>query len=81
ERADRRTRRLTFAVLGDDSDALFADALSGVADDFTLQLGPASNRVTIQIPNGLLDLDGGGLQKDGEANETVIRALVTPAVN
>lgn len=79
ERADRRERRLQFAVLGDDSDQLFTDALAGTSAQISLRLGQ-SEYVEFQLGNALLELDGGGLQKDGEANETVIRINALPAV-
>lgn len=80
ERADRRTRALRFAVLGDDKDALYTEAKAGDEDSFTLHIGPVGARVSVLAPQACFELDGGGLQKDGEAAETHIPVVATPEI-
>jgi hypothetical protein len=80
ERADRRTRSLKYSVLGDNKDALYTAAEAGSEDSFTLQLGAGNDKVTVGAPQAIHELDGGGLQKDGEANETLITVVATPEI-
>lgn len=78
ERADRRTRSLRYAVLGDNRDTLYTQAEAGHEEAFTLQLGAGNDKVTVGCPSAVHELDGGGLQKDGEAGETNIVVVATP---
>lgn len=80
ERADQRTRSLKYAVLGDDKDTLYTEADAGHEESFTLILGTGNNKVTVNCPQAIHELDGGGLQKDGEAGETNIAVIATPEI-
>lgn len=80
ERADQRARSLRYSVLGDDKDTLYTQADGGHEEGFTLHLGPTGNRVTVGCPTAVHELDGGGLQKDGEAGETNIVVVATPQI-
>ncbi|MET0646381.1 MAG: hypothetical protein ABW208_07145 [Pyrinomonadaceae bacterium] len=82
ERADQRERRLSYAILGNNSDEAYLDAEAGAEKSFDLRLGkPDANRVTFSAGLAHHILDGGGLRKDGEANETNIAVVATPMMN
>ena len=81
ERADERARRLGFAILGDDSDAAFATYKAGAKQAAVLELGANPNKVTLSAAQTFFELDGGGLAKDGQAGETNIKVMGTPAIN
>jgi len=78
ERADQRARSLSYAVLGDDKDTLYTQADAGHEESFTLILGTGNNKATVNCPQAIHELEGGGLTKDGEANETHIPVIATP---
>lgn len=81
ERDDRRDRKINYAILGDDSDAAFAAFKAGDQAPVILRLGNSPNSVTFTAPNAELELDGGGLAKDGAAGETNIKVVGTPMMS
>lgn len=81
ERSDRRERRINYAILGDNSDAAYAAAEAGDQAPLVLGLGASPNKVTFTAPNAQLELDGGGLAKDGQAGETNIKVAGMPMMN
>lgn len=83
ERANRRTRQLTYGLLGGVTDATYQEAEANPEANVTrtdaLRIGPAGDSLTVNIPNGLTELNtGGGVSFDGESEEAVDRFLVTP---
>lgn len=83
ERANRRTRQLTYGLLGGVENALYQEAEANpeanVLRADALRIGPAGDSLTVNIPNGLTELNtGGGLSFDGESEEAVNRFIVTP---
>jgi len=81
ERDDRRERRLSYAILGDNSDQAYTDAEAGAEKSFALTLGTGNNKITFNAPRAQHELDGGGLRKDGQANETNIAVVATPMID
>lgn len=81
ERSDRRERRINYAILGDNSDAAYIAAEAGAQAPVILELGASPNKVTFSAPNTQLELDGGGLAKDGQAGETNIKIAGMPMIN
>lgn len=83
ERANRRTRQLTYGLLGGVTTAVYQEAEANpeanVLRADTLRIGPEGDSLTVSIPNGLTELNtGGGLSFDGESEEAVERFIVTP---
>lgn len=81
ERADRRERKINYAILGDNSDAAYAAAEAGDQAPVILGLGTSPNKVTFSAANTQLELDGGGLAKDGQVGETNIKIAGMPMIN
>lgn len=82
ERDDQRERRLSYAILGDNTDQAYLDAEAGTEKSFDLRLGkPTENRITFSSSVAHHVLDGGGLRKDGRANETNIAVIATPQID
>lgn len=81
ERADRRERKINYAILGDNSDAAYAAAEAGDQAPLVLSLGVTPNAVIFTAPNAQLELDGGGLAKDGQAGETNIKIAGMPMMS
>ncbi len=81
ERDDQRERRLSYAILGDNSDQTYLDAEAGAEKSFALTLGTGNNKITFNSSRAQHDLDGGGLRKDGQANETNIAVIATPMID
>lgn len=81
ERADRRERKINYAILGDNSDAAYLAAEAGDQAPLVLSLGTTPNAVTFTAPNAELELDGGGLAKDGAVGETNIKIAGMPMMN
>lgn len=82
ERADQRERRLSYAILGDNNDQAYLDADAGAEKSFDLRIGKAdAKRIIFSAGLAHHVLDGGGLRKDGEANETNIAVVATPMMN
>lgn len=80
ERDDKRARTLQYSRLGDNKDAAYLEAEAGLTKKvIALQLGTnANSKITYNIASALLQLDGGGLKKDGSANESLITVNATP---
>lgn len=81
ERADRRERKINYAILGDNSDAAYIAAEAGDQAPVILTLGASPLAVIFTAPNAQLELDGGGLAKDGQVGETNIKIAGTPMMN
>jgi hypothetical protein len=83
ERANRRTRQLTYGLLGGVTTAVYQEAEANPEADVkradVLRIGTAGDSLDINIPNGLTELNtGGGISFDGESEEAVERFIVTP---
>lgn len=83
ERANKRTRQLTYGILGGVINSLYQEAEgnpeANVLRATLLRIGPAGDSLTLNIPNGLTELNtGGGLSFDGESEEAVDRFIDTP---
>lgn len=83
ERANKRTRQLTFGLLGGITNDIYQEAEANpegnVLAVYALRIGTAGDGLTVNIPNGLTELNtGGGLTFDGESEEAVDRLIVTP---
>ncbi len=81
ERDDRRERRLSYVILGDNSDLAYTEAEAGAEMPLALTIGTGNNRVTFNAPRTQVELDGGGLRKDGQAGETNIALVGTPLID
>lgn len=83
ERANKRTRQLTYGILGGVINDLYTEAEANPEADVlradALRIGSAGDSLTVNIPNGLTELNtGGGLSFDGESEEAVDRFICTP---
>lgn len=83
ERANRRTRQLTFGLLGGITNDMYLEAETNPEADVkrasSLRIGPQGESLTVSIPNGLTELNtGGGLSFEGESEEAVDRFITTP---
>ena len=79
ERDDQRARQLSYAILGDNSDQAYLDAEAGAEKSFDLRIGRAdAHHIIFSAGRAEHVLDGGGLRKDGRANETNIAVAATP---
>lgn len=82
ERDSQRERRLSYAILGDNSDQAYGEAEAGAEKSLALRLGqPNAHRITFNAPRAHHVLDGGGLRKDGRVGETNIAVVATPMVD
>lgn len=82
-RAIRRTRNLTFGLLGGVTTPIYEEAEinpdANIKSAYSLRIGTAGNNLTWNYPNGLPELaTGGGLDFDGESEESIERFTVTP---
>lgn len=83
ERANRRTRQLTYGLLGGVTEDVYQEAEANPEADVkradALRIGTEGDSLTVNIPNGLTELNtGGGISFDGESEEAVERFIVTP---
>lgn len=83
ERANRRTRQLTYGLLGGVTEDVYQEAEANPEADVkradALRIGAEGDSLTVNIPNGLTELNtGGGVSFDGESEEAVERFIATP---
>lgn len=83
ERANRRTRQLTYGLLGGVTTPIYQEAEANPEADvkraYTVRVGPEGDSLTVSIPNGLTELNtGGGIDFDGESEEAIERFVTTP---
>lgn len=83
ERANRRTRQLTYGLLGGVNNDKYLEAEANPEADIkraaSLRIGTEGDSLTVNIPNGLEELNtGGGVSFDGESEEAVDRFIITP---
>lgn len=83
ERASRRPRQLTYGILGGVTNDLYQEAEANPEADvkraYSLRIGTAGDNITVNIPNGLTELNGaGGLTFDGESEDAIDRFITTP---
>lgn len=83
ERATRRRSSLNFRTTGEVTDAFYAaaeiGAESGLYYDTSLRLGTDGEGLLYGVPNGILELDGTGVEFAGDNRETRTRYVITPA--
>lgn len=81
ERDDRRERKINYSILGDNADPAYIAAQTGDQAPLVLTLGSDPNAVVFTAPNAQLELDGGGLAKDGAVGETNIKIAGMPMMS
>jgi len=78
ERHSIRQSQINYAALGDETSSLYTDADTYAKRSHVLTLGPAGNRIVLNVPEAIMDLDGDGIDYRGEASETNVVVIARP---